>query len=291
MRITSQMVYRNTARTLMKRQVAIDQIRRQMNSGVKNERPSDDPQAFIMASRLSSLKSAVETARRDTALAITYLGPAEQYLANLQDMMSEAYGLAIQAGNPALQPGDIATISQRVEQLGRLALDQINARVGDRYLFSGSKTDTKPFVLTGTTVTYHGDDHVSTAKVDVHLDMPVSTPGTDLIAINPVQIMMELAADLAAGDVSQLDQHVADLHSAIAGISNVRSELGARYAAFESAQLTLDQQRIYLDEWINADVSINMAEAATELMAEQTAYEASLAMAAKINAQSLLNYL
>lgn len=172
MRVTEQMRYDSVANNLSDLSARQAKAAEEVQTGLRVNRPSDDPIAAAELARLSASRSQT-SARRATISAVR--GDAELSESSLQqasDLMATAKELAVQGGNGSLGASERATLALQVKDIKDQLVGIANTRGTVGYLFGGSATDTQPFSSTGA---FSGND-------EPHLvDIGSSTPTT----VNP----------------------------------------------------------------------------------------------------------
>jgi len=179
-RVASSSLSRLTVEDMTARRLALSEVREQVGSGKKINRPSDDP---ALAARLIDIEASLgrlEQFSRNADSAESSLQLQETVLGSVIDSVQRIRELTVQANN-----GTNGTAERRiiaVEIANRLSglFDLANTRGGDgRALFAGSRMIDNPFTP-GSPTGYAGDD--TSKRVDIGLDRQVvaTTPGSDL---------------------------------------------------------------------------------------------------------------
>ncbi len=111
-------------------------------------RPSDDPVGTGQALNYRSTLASIEQYQKNITDANTWLSLTNTNLSGIKDVIAKAINVAT---TESLAGGDSATSDTRDSSVTFLSslIDQVaslmNAKCGDSYLFSGSKTDVAPF--------------------------------------------------------------------------------------------------------------------------------------------------
>ncbi len=156
MRITNNMVSSRIISDLQARYAAMSDTQLQISTGRRVNQPSDDPTAAAQERlRLSEL-SQIKGSQSSVASAQTALNASESSLEGVRSVLSRANELALAGANGSLSQADRITIANEIDQLIKSAKDSMNTKVGDSYIFSGTKSDTAPYA-DATGDTYQGD--------------------------------------------------------------------------------------------------------------------------------------
>ncbi|MET0603001.1 MAG: flagellar hook-associated protein FlgL, partial [Baekduia sp.] len=145
MRITNNMVSSRIISDLQARYAAMSDTQLQISTGRRVNQPSDDPTAAAQERlRLSEL-SQIKGSQSSVASAQTALNASESSLEGVRSVLSRANELALAGANGSLSQADRITIANEIDQLIKSAKDSMNTKVGDSYIFAGTKSDTAPY--------------------------------------------------------------------------------------------------------------------------------------------------
>lgn len=147
-------------------------------STLKNiTRPSDDPIANVEALSLSSRSSDNDQYIRNADYALLQLNVTEKSLEELTDLLTKAKEIAIAQSSDFYDEDVRRSVSNEVIQLRNMALSIANKRVGQKYIFAGYKTLTKPFAENGD---YRGDKGHATLEIAKDFFVPVNIHGAEI---------------------------------------------------------------------------------------------------------------
>ncbi|MGV3524982.1 MAG: flagellin hook IN motif-containing protein [Candidatus Sericytochromatia bacterium] len=146
-RITQQIMNRNMIGQIQSRQSDLFRTQRQINSGLRYERASEDP---IAAGTAMSLQQAIAFQNRletNSQLAQDFNNTAENEMASAEEVLQRVRELAIRAASEALNEQQLDGMSSELNSLLDRLGDIGNATHEGRYLFGGYQTQRPPFVL------------------------------------------------------------------------------------------------------------------------------------------------
>ena len=199
----------------------------------------------------------------------------------------------------------------------------LNTRHGERYLFAGDATNTKPFADVDTflsDVRSIAAGATDAADFATQMDAYFNTPGsgwqanvysgtataTDPGAVTGTdpaitQIVSGLAVLALSGSDETLALFNGDSEAVLsaadtladgqAALTNVRAERGIQQAQIQKSQDSLDMEKTILTQTFNQMVGRDQYEAASELKQLETSLDASYTLTARLANFSLLNYL
>jgi len=131
-------IERNTSRLI--------RAQEQAASGRRIVRASDDPVGSSVSLSLRRQRGAIEAYSTSTASAKPIVEQAASRLQDGVNLVGDIRALMIQGMNGALSADDRGSVANQLELLEAQLLDIANTRSGDRFLFSGTATDERPFV-------------------------------------------------------------------------------------------------------------------------------------------------
>jgi flagellar hook-associated protein 3 FlgL len=159
MRISSSMIHYNAVNLMMKNQAAVDKTRNEVSSGLRVEKPSDDPVAAVKIMQLQQAKSANTQFGTNISSATTRLEQEEQALSDSQNLLLRVHELAVKANSSALSNSDRQSIATELKELNQQLADVANRKdANGEFLFSGLSSATQPFSRNASNqMSYAGD--------------------------------------------------------------------------------------------------------------------------------------
>lgn len=253
-----------------------------------------------IASETGLLLQAREGQRRADAFVATNTATVDRLrtmdgaLANIVDIADRARTLLVQRLDPSLG-GDVPLASEIDAMLQEVAA-QLNTRLGDRYLFAGSRTDTAPVALPGVVGEpadladiYRGDTVRLGARAAEGVDITYGVLATD--AFDLLEVLAAAKAAHGTADVAGLQGAVDALGTAVATLADIRSELGARSSRIETITDTHRANSAYLSETVSRIEDTDLPSAIARLSQDQMTIEAAYLTISKISSLSLADYL
>jgi flagellar hook-associated protein 3 FlgL len=314
MRITNNMVSDRVISDLQARYAAMADTQLQISTGRRVNQPSDDPTAAAQERlRLSEL-SGIQGSQSSVASAQTALNASESSMEGIRSVLSRANELALAGANGSLSQADRVTIANEIDQLIKSAKDSMNTKVGDSYIFAGTKSDTAPYA-DGTGDAYQGDGGallrdggagvlLQTNPSFVPVGGGPSVPLTaDAILGNGsaagdgrvLDALTQLSAHLRSGTTADLQAiQSTDLQAIKANqtaVSSAISGIGAMSNRATAAASRLDDLQDTAKQTIDDLTGVDTVKAITDFSAQSAAYQASLKVGAQIIQPSLLQFL
>lgn len=155
MRVTDKMSQNQVLTNIQKNRTELAQLQNQAATGKKVTTPSDDPQSAskILTNR-TDLKT-MEQIEKNIFSAKMFLDTTESTLSQMGESLIRTKELALQAASDTVGESQREMIGSEIGQIYNGVLEMSNRRMGDRFLFGGSRTDAAPFNLDGE---YLGND-------------------------------------------------------------------------------------------------------------------------------------
>ena len=158
MRVSTQGAFQSGLSLMQRLQSALDHTQRQIASGRRILRPSDDPIASGRALQMRESIARLEQFDRNANVAANRLHQEETVLSSVNNTLQRVRELALQASNATQSHETRQLIAvemrERLDELVQLA----NQRDGNgRFLFAGNHEATQPVVRNGSTFSYVGD--------------------------------------------------------------------------------------------------------------------------------------
>ncbi len=285
MRVTQRMLHEGSLRRLAANLASLQKVQEQVSTGRQLNRPSDDPAHVREAVKLRDGLAELEQYLRNTDAAERDLSAADGALRTANDMLHRARELAIQGANDTLSGADRQRMAQEVTAIGQALVQAAGANVGDRYIFSGFRTDIAPYA--SASGPYLGDGGAIVARIAP--GQTIQTNVTADLAFGPaLAAITALAAELAAGTrvsaatISALDAGQDALLTAQAGIGARSNRLAATKAVLEDGQLAATQLLSQLED-------VDLTKAISELTQRQLTYEAALKVTGQLLGRSLID--
>ncbi|HIC88500.1 MAG TPA: flagellar hook-associated protein 3 [Anaerolineae bacterium] len=293
-RITERMLVNSFLDSLRSRLTHLQDAQDRVSTGKRLRQPRDDPAGMERALSLHSHLAQTTERLQTLGLSREWLGASETALGQLADVLSRARALAQSATNVSLSATERTSLADQAQTLLEDTLSIANSKYGDRFLFAGFQTTTQPFTLDEgppTAVVYHGDGGLIRHEIETGTQIAVNVPGNHPLFTLGFDALINLRDMLLADDVAGIRSTLDDLDEAMEQAVAARSSLGARVQRLTSAESRLRQLQTDLQSALSRIEDADMAEAISNLMQQEQAYQATLASGARIIQPTLLDYL
>ena len=188
-------------------------------------------------------------------------------------------------------------IAEEVNELIDHLVQVGNSRVGDRFIFAGTRTTAPPMVkqlgADGRieSVTYEGDTGSVSVEVASGVAIEMNIPGSTIFSA-VFDAAINLRDKLLAGDLTAVGGScLSDLDNATQVVLQHRAIVGAKLNRFELTESRLGDIEANTKTLLSEVEDIDVAELILNLRMQEVVYEASLNVGSKVIQPSLLNFM
>lgn len=278
--------------SLTRRDVA--RLQAQLATGRQFMRPSEAPRAAARTLVLQNRLDHVERYQGSVEQSGGQLEVVEATLATLTELLQGARELAVAGGGGTLTAEDRARLAAEIEQLGQALFELGNTAWIGRYLYAGHRTQAPPLERTWAagawTYAYVGDHGEIRREVGPGQTVTLNLHG-DAVFLPALATLESLRQALLANDEVAISAAGASLHADLEQALWHRSMVGVRSAHLEMTGEQLADMGYSYVKALSREQDTDIALAAANLAARESAYQASLAVSARLLQASLLDYL
>jgi len=180
-RVSTFTFFQSGERAMMQRQEALLETQAQMSSGKRINSPSDDPVGAAVASSTRSALAQFDQIKSNQDRASYLLSLGESTLGQMVNAAQQVKEKLIAAGNGTYSNAERLSIATDLQGTLAQLVGLANSTDGaGGYLFAGSREGAAPFALSGSSVTYSGDDTLQRLEVSTNRLQQVKQAGDDL---------------------------------------------------------------------------------------------------------------
>src|SRR5882757_2412798 len=205
MRITEGMTRRTVLQDLGATKSRLSQMQREISSGHSITRPADDPFGAGRTLQLTGELEGFKQYKSNADDGIGWVTATETALSRITDTVQRARELLVQGGNDT--NGQVARegIAAEIEALTEAVKQEANVTYDNRYIFSGTATETRPYEL-GASDEYAGDEgtiqRVLGKGVSIGVNVNIQTvlgKGAGAADDKLLDVLRDIATDLRGG--------------------------------------------------------------------------------------------
>lgn len=283
MRVTEQSLFRKMQAQGIVARSRLDKSIQQTSSGLRVEHPSDDPIAVGLIVQQRASAKRFDSLRASTEQAFDEVVQTDSALGSTNNILSRMRELAVQLSNETFSANDRKIASAEVDSLKNQLVAVLNTRVGDTFIFGGTRVDAPPFDVNGT---YSGDDGTRRMEVAPGVLQQLNIRADQVFAgadgnTNVFTVLENMKNALANDNTAGLRQSLGDIDNAMEQINVARTQMGISMTTFSTAQ-TINRElgdSVLVSAGRFSDIDI--VEAAQTLSLAQTALNATVSATAK----------
>jgi flagellar hook-associated protein 3 FlgL len=278
-------------------QAAQQSAMEELSTGRRVNLPSDDPAAFASDIQNQAEQSQIDQYLQNTSNLEGLFQTADSTLSSVVTSINQAISLGTEGANGTQSLADQQALALQVQAIQQQMVQLANTSYQGNYIFAGTATTTKPFVLDPTQasgVTYDGNAGTNNVQIADGRSVQTNVPGSQIFlgsSGNVFQALQQLVTALNNGDATAIGSATTALGNALNSVSQQREFYGSASQELNSNQSFLQQEQVNLQSQETSLVGADMAKAATELSQATTAHDAALAALARVIPTSLLDYL
>jgi flagellar hook-associated protein 3 FlgL len=311
MRATQTTTYRSLQSFLDRTSDKLASLQLQAATGKRVTRPSDDPTAI---SPILSARTQIQTSDRyieTIESGLDKIDGADGYLDGIENTLVRIKEIGIATVNGSLNANDMQTFADEVHQLRESLLDDANAQIDGKYLFSGFAEKTAPFSLNpnypataSNPVNYNGDYGVLEFEISPNELIKVNMTGNSLMlgdinndgavdagAVDVFALVTSLEEELRANNSAGVEALLDPLETAANQVRSQRSSMGNVGRRLEVARDHMDQIKIDMEAFRSRFEDADILETITEMAQQEQSFEAALNVTGKVSELSILNYI
>jgi len=281
------------ARTQKAQSVALQE----MSTGKRVNLPSDDPAAASALVQNHTRSDTVDQYTQNGNSVLQMLQTADSALSSVVSEVSQAVSLGVEGANGTLSDGDRQSLAQQVSGTLANVVSQANLSYAGIYVFAGTASTSAPFTPSDSSSSgyqYNGNGNVNSVVIGDGVEIPVNVPGDQLFQHSGTDLLgslQELASALRDSSTSAIATATTQLRNALDYLSQQRVFYGNVMNQISSQETFLQNETVNIKSQENTLVGVDMTTAATDFSQAQAASQATMAAAARVLQETLLDYL
>ena len=181
-------------------QLALFRLQSQVSTGRRILRPSDDAPAALRAMNVQRALLRKAQVQTNLTNSQSVLGAADSSLATVSLQLRDIRAAALGVADTVSSESDRLAVAKLVDAALEALVTTANTNFKGRYLFSGSRTDTRPFDFNGQFVEYLGNEKNLQNFVDLEQLFSTNIPGSEIFGGRSAEVRgsVDLDAQLTA---------------------------------------------------------------------------------------------
>jgi flagellar hook-associated protein 3 FlgL len=297
MRVTFNAQNRNSTAGLEDAASRLLEFQRQVSTGKRIEKPSDDPSATLGSIGEHTEMAAIDQYARATDTIASRLSVVDTVLSDLIIQIERAQVASASARGSSKTPVQLEAAAVDLEGIRDTIFSDMNTAFNGTHVFSGQASTVPPFtrVGTGPISAYAGSTAEMVVDIDQQRAVKMAFNGEVLTQGSDAQdIFVEfdnLIAAVRAGDQGGIDAGMQALTRMFDRVSTAQGRVGADLRTIDEHKLRLGELRRASTKRLSGLEDTNMAEAITGMAQADAAYRAALGAVNSVTRMSLMDYL
>ena len=285
MRITDSILKNNLLYNLGTSTERLYESETEVLTGKTLNKPSDGPVDVLNSLSIRETISELEQYQRNISKAQTVLQNTETIVSQVEELFERLNVLAVQGASDSYSASDKASISYEVNQLLEQLYSFSNGQSGGLYIFSGTSTDTAPYLAIRndsgeiTEIKTSGSSGDINLMIGEDITIKVNINGEDLFeeGSNLFNVMINIRDSLQANDTDGVREQITYLQEGLEKIINQEAIIGSRVNRVNSAESRTEDDIInftdFLSDVEDADATQSVINYQTDLLTLQYTLE------------------
>jgi len=280
MRVTDSAAFENVKRQVTKAREGVLTAQQQAGTGLRVQKPSDDPVAAASARRETSRKALADAGVSATDAATTQLEGTDAALNDVFAQLTSARDLALENSSSTASAENRTAAATQVRMIREQMVALGNTNVGGHYVFAGYRDQSPAFATNGNFV---GDNSSKEVQALPGLRVKTSISGEQVFGSDAPDSMFtaldKLASALDSNDPDAVRDTLKDLDANQNRVLAARSQVGGMLDGAKVAGAVASQHSYQAELQVSKLVEVDEIAAATNLVQAQNALNSALAIA------------
>jgi flagellar hook-associated protein 3 FlgL len=307
MRVTSQSQVLRATANLQRQAAARNRTTDEMSSGIKLQKPSDNPTEFLIVTDAKSKHAELEGYVGSIAGATQFLNESVSTLTDANTLLTRVRTIASEANNSQNDQRQLESYAQEIDGILTRMIDIGNSSSDGRYLFAGAQTQTKPFSIattnasgTPSAIGYSGSIERSRANIGPDQTVDTQYDGSRIFQnadgdvykslidlrdqLRDTSLTNSQRTQALTTTMSNLEKSSDSILQAVGEQSTSLENLQALSSRFTDVKLSKEIRSNELE-------ATDYSQAVVSYQSQETLYQALMATTSKMFSTSLLNFL
>ncbi|MEF3353338.1 flagellar hook-associated protein FlgL [Paenibacillus sp. GYB006] len=304
-RVTSNMMSNQLMMNINRNAKQLNDTQLQMSTGMKINKPSDDPVGITYALRYRTELNSNAEYQSNVDSAISWLDYSDTVVSQTNEVLQRMRELTVTASSGTNPQSALESIRLEVNQLKEQFIDIGNSQLNGKYVFNGENYNQKPYDFAKNAenvsdTTGFTKDMIDTGNVNYAvgsgIQLAINVSGNDVMGSaddkdNVFAIADRLSEALKAGDLDAISAELAQMDTRVEKLTAAQAGIGAKMNRIELMQNRLGDMEYNLTSLQAKTEDADYAELAVRSQIQENIYNATLSVGAKIISSSLVDFL
>ncbi len=255
----------------------------QITTGKKVNRPSDNPVVAMKGMGYRMTVDKVAQYQENLGEVNNWLDSSDDALDKVGQAMHRARELVTSAANGTMTPEDKKKVQSELDQLREHIQNLANTKVGDKYIFSGTKT-AKPF--------HNGTDYEPDAAFSEKVEIEVFDGVMMIVNTDVTKLFKDIDEVFNEfGPDTDFSAAIAKIDANMDEVLTTRANIGARQNRVEMMGNRLESQEAAAKKQMSENEDIDYEKVITEMITQESIHRAALSVGSRIIQPSLVDFL
>ena len=297
MRLTFNAQNRNSTAGLEGAATRLMEFQRQVSTGKRIEKPSDDPSATLGAIGEHTETAAIDQYARATDSVASRLAVIDTVLSDLVVQLERGQVAAASARGSSKTQAQRDAAATDLEGIRDTMFSDMNTAFNGTFVFAGSASTVQPYTRAGSgpISAYAGSTSEMVVDIDQHREIKIAFNGQFVTQGADAQdVFVEfdnLIAAVRAGDDAGIEAGMNALERMFTRVSTAQGRVGADLRTIDEQKTRLSEMKRASTKRLSALEDANMAQAITGMAQADAAYKAALGAVSSVTRMSLMDYL
>ncbi|MDR8394644.1 flagellar hook-associated protein FlgL [Aliifodinibius sp. S!AR15-10] len=295
MRITQKTMFSNFMRDINKNRSEMAELQSDLSSGRSVRFPSQDPVSFQSSRIMEEDIKKTEQYQGNINSGLRQASLSQGALDGAIDGLIQLKEIAVQGASSSLGENQRENLADKVAGVRKNLVNTLNREYGERQLFAGTNSDTKPFELQNDgTVVNNSNDTAPTIIAGDGVKIDISVSGEEIAdteAGDLFEVIGDLEQSLRDNDADAVSDMIPKSDKIIEHVTDLTSRLGDNINRMEFMNEQYESTKITQKSHVSKLVDTDYAQAFSELQRNQVAFESAMAVHSNMFKNTLLDYL
>ncbi|SFS85322.1 flagellar hook-associated protein FlgL [Paenibacillus sp. 453mf] len=304
-RVTSNMMSSTLMNNINRNAKQLNDTQIQMSTGMKINKPSDDPVGLTYALRYRTELNSNEQYQSNVDSAVSWLDYTDTVVSQTNEVLQRMRELTVMASNSTNPQDARESVRLEIGQLKEQLIEIGNSQLNGKYILNGQTYNQQPYNFPRdaegiSDTSGFASDMIDTGDVNYAvgsgIELAINVSGNAIMGSaeeedNVFAIADRLNQALADGDLEGISDELAQLDSRVDKLLAAQAGVGAKMNRVELMQNRLGDMEYNLTSLQSKTEDADYAELAVQSQIQENIYNATLSVGSKIISSSLVDFL